>query len=177
MEQTEGILIRRTAWSDTSLITTWLTRDHGKIRLLAKAARKPASTFAGKIDLFFHAEIGFALSSKSSLHALREVRLLDAFDAAAVPCGNVFLCGYFAELLDLCTEGGQPSPDLYALLLRAVGHLRGTPASRRALDYFEQELCRLLGISGSPANSLSALGNYCGRIPASREEAVRFLPR
>ncbi|MDX2081790.1 MAG: DNA repair protein RecO [Terrimicrobiaceae bacterium] len=174
MDQTEAILIRRLQWSDTSLITIWLTRDHGKIRLLARAARRPSSPFAGKLDLFYRAEVGFSTSAKTSLHTLREVRLIEPFDAAAVPCGNVFLCGYFAELVDLCTESGHASPDIYSLLARAVGHLREKTASARALGYFEEELCRVLGIAGA-ADPLAALGNYCGRIPESRAPAVRFL--
>jgi len=123
MQQAEGILIRRYVWSDTSYITTWLTPHAGKLRLMAKGARRPKSSFAGKVDLFYHAEIGYVHArGAGTLHTLSEVRLVMPFDAASVPCSNVFLLGYFAELVDLCTEGGNASPELFDLLLRSVGY-------------------------------------------------------
>ena len=112
MEQTEAILIRKQPWSDTSLITTWLTSGHGKITAMARAARRPASPFAGRLDLFHKAEIGYAMPKRGSLHTLREVRLLEVF--AATSASNLFLCGYFAELIDLVTQPGEPFPRIHA---------------------------------------------------------------
>ncbi|MFZ4597997.1 MAG: DNA repair protein RecO [Terrimicrobiaceae bacterium] len=168
-------MIRRHAWSDTSLITTWLTPHEGKIRLMAKGARRPASPFAGKLDLFFHAEVAYVASRSTSLHTLREIRLISPFDAAAVPFANVFLCGYFAELTDLSTESGNPSPEMFGLLTRAIEHLRTKAASMRALEHFENEFCRVLGVLDETSHPLVAIETYCGKIPASRASAVRFL--
>ena len=130
MEQTEAILIRKQAWSDTSLITTWLTSGHGKITAMARAARKPGSQFAGSLDLFHKAEIGYVMPKRGSLHTLREVRLLEVF--AATSASNLFLCGYFAELIDLVTQPGEPFPEIYDLFSRATAHLSRSPASTRS---------------------------------------------
>ncbi len=175
MEESEAILIRRIAWSDNSLITVWLTESHGKLRLMARSARRPQSPFSGKLDLFFRGEIGFATNRKSSLGTLREVHLLAPFDGGTVPCANVFLCGYFAELIDLCTQEGQPVPELFDLLKRAVEHLRETAASLRALEHFEREMARVLGVGDDGRHPLAAIEAYCGRIPASRAAATGLL--
>lgn len=175
MEQTAAVLIRRRAWSETSWITTWLTRDHGKISTVAKGARRIGSSFAGRLDLFFIAEISFSLSKKSALHSLREVRVLEPFDASAVAYGAVFLCGYFAEVTDLVTEPGAPVPELFDLHCRALAHLRSQPASRRALEHFEKELASLLGIADNLRSPIDAIAAYCGRIPASRQTALNSL--
>jgi len=176
MQQAEGILIRRYVWSDTSYITTWLTPHAGKLRLMAKGARRPKSSFAGKVDLFYHAEIGYVHArGAGTLHTLSEVRLVMPFDAASVPCSNVFLLGYFAELVDLCTEGGNASPELFDLLLRAVEYLRKKPATARALGHFETELCRVLGIIEERKPALGVLAAYCGKVAESRAAAVQLL--
>ena len=174
MEESLGILIRRRAWSDTSWIVTWVTRDHGKVSTIARGARRPSSPHAGKLDLFFTAEIAFAVSRKSTLHTLREVRLVEPFDAASVPPANVFLAGYFAEVTDLATQPGAPVEAVFGLLVRAFGHLRKCPASRRALEHYESELCRALGIHGRAP--LASLESYCGRIPGSRQTALALMP-
>jgi len=173
MQQTEALLIRKQVWSDTSLIVTWLTPAHGKVRTLARAARRPGNPLAGKLDLFFRAEIAFTLSRRTSLHALREVSLLQAFDSPSV--SSVFLCGYFAELADAATESGQPAPEIFNLLGRAIAHLRVQAASLRALEHFEIELCRVLGVQDDRAHPLATIESYCGRIPASRAAALRMM--
>ena len=171
MEESPAILIRRQAWSETSWIVTWLTRDHGKISTMARGARRPASPHAGKLDLFFVAEISFAVSRSSSLHSLREVRLVAGFPGS--PFANVFLAGYFAELVDQITQPGEPVGPIYNLLERAVGFLRTSPASLRALEHFERELSRAIGVESR--DPLPALETYCGRIPSSRPVVLRLL--
>ena len=173
MEQTEAILIRKQAWSDASLITTWLTNGHGKITAMARAARRPGSPFAGRLDLFHKTEIAYAMPKRGSLHALREVRLLEVFPATSA--ANLFLCGYFAELTDLVTQPGESMPGVYDLFARAVAHLGRSPATMRALEFFESELCRLLGIHDGTSCARAAIETYCGRIPSSRMAAMQLL--
>ena len=160
MEQTEAILIRKRKWSDTSLITTWFTANHGKVTTVAKAARRAGSPFAGGLDLFHHVEIAYVCSRKSAVHTLREVRLIEPFDSVGTT--NLFLCGYFAELIDLVTQPGCPAPEIFDLL-------------NRSLEFFENELCRLMGIEESATCTLVAIETYCGRIPISRKAAVDLL--
>jgi DNA repair protein RecO (recombination protein O) len=173
MEQTEAILIRKTSWSDTSLIVTWFTAGHGKLTTIARAARRAGSPFCGRLDLFHRVEIGFLPSRRSEMHTLREVRMVDAFSSTSAV--NVFLCGYFAELVDLVTQIGEPFPEIYNLLARASSHLSRSPATPRALEFFEDELCRVLGVYDDTSCALVAIETYCGRIPASRMPAVKML--
>ena len=49
------------------------------------------------------------------------------------------------------------------------------PASNRSLEFFENELCRLMGIEDSATCTLVAIETYCGRIPTSRKAAVDLL--
>jgi len=175
VEHTPAILIRRRAWGDTSWIVTWLTLGQGKVATIARGARRPASPFSGKLDLFYIGEISFVISQKSSLHTLREVWIHEPFDASSLSGPNLFLCCYFAELADLVTEPGAPVSGIFDLLSRALAHLRTNAASVRALDFFEKELGRTLGISDTASHPLAALEAHCGRIPKSRAQLVRML--
>lgn len=175
MEHTQAILIRRRPWGDTSWIVTWLTAGHGKVSTMARGARRPTSPFSGKLDLFYMGEISFAVSKKSSLHTLREVQILEPFDASDLRGANLFLCSYFAELADLVTEPGTPVDGIYDLLRRALAHLRTNAATLRALDFFEKELGRALGIHDTSSHPLASLEAHCGRIPQSRAAFLRML--
>ena len=67
METTAAILLRKRKLSDTSLIVSWCTESLGCIQTVAKGARRPKSPFAGKLDLFFEAEISIVRSRLQKL--------------------------------------------------------------------------------------------------------------
>jgi DNA repair protein RecO (recombination protein O) len=168
-----AVLIRKTRFSDTSLIVTWFTDQQGKIRTIAKGALRPVSPFSGKLDLFFHCELLVAFSRRSDLHALREVALREPFGEIRLTYAKMLAASYFAALVDEVTEPDHPVPELYSLLLRGFRYLKTQPLNRRALAFFEYELCRILGVAttdvDSSANQLLAV---FGRLPDSRRELL-----
>lgn len=176
MDTTKAILMRRTKLSDTSFIITWFTEEHGKLKTVAKGARRAKSAFAGKLDLFFDAEIAFARSKKSELHTLREVALLNPRENLRKEYQRVQLGAYFVELLELVTEPDHAAPELYDLLRRALDYLDANSANEKALLHFETELTRLLGIHDEKGiKPAQAIGRLHGRLPKSRQEVIAAL--
>ena len=62
-ERAEGIVLRKQPVTESSLIVTWFTREHGKLKTLAKGARRPKGPFQGKIDLFTGTRLYFYQAS------------------------------------------------------------------------------------------------------------------
>ena len=176
METTNALLLRKTKLTETSLIVTWFTADHGLIKTVAKGARDPKSKFAGGLDLFFDCEIQFSRSRRSELHILRETRLRDPHEGLRTNHERVALAAYFVELLELVTEPGHPAPDLHDLLHRAIGFLNANPASRRPMLHFESELARMLGIRNANVTAAVAIGRAYHRLPAVRAGLLKRLP-
>jgi len=177
MEQTPAILLRKTPWSETSLIITWLTESYGTLRTVARSARKPASPFAGKLDLFFREDISFSLSSKGTLHSLREAAVVTSFDAGRAGSAGFYLAAYFAELSGMAAPAMHPAPEIFDLLRRGLEHLQEKPATEKALHHFERELCRILGVhdTSGDVSAIRGLASLCGGIPRSRAAALSFL--
>ncbi len=175
METTPALLLRKTKLSDTSLILTWLTAAHGKLKTVAKGARQPKSRFAGRLDLFFECEISIARSRKSELHTLREAELTEPHEGLRSDYQRVALAAYFVELLELVTESDHAVPDLFDLLRRAIRHLNDHAASLRALEHFERELVRLLGIEHPELSPAVAIGRAYHKLPAARRDLVARL--
>ena len=174
METTVAILLRRTRFSDSSLIVTWLTVDFGKLKTVAKGALRPKSAFAGVLDLFFECELSFVRSGRSEIHTLREVALRNPFEGLRKDYGRVELASYFVELLELMTEPEHPVPELHDLLRRALGYLEGNTPSLKVLLHFEGELARLLGIH-TEGSAAMALSRAVPRLPDSRRALVAKL--
>jgi DNA repair protein RecO (recombination protein O) len=178
MESTEAILIRKRKFSDTSLIVSWCTDSFGCVQTVAKGARRLKSPFAGKLDLFFEAEISIMRSRKTDLHTLTEVVLKNPFPGIRTNYLRTQTAGYFVELIEICTERDHREPELFDLLRRAFGYLDANDPTLRAVAHFETELARIAGVHDVKklkADPAFALGNLFGRLPLSRTPLLKTL--
>jgi DNA repair protein RecO (recombination protein O) len=178
VETTTAILLRKRRFSDTSLIVSWCTESLGCIQTVAKGARRTKSPFAGKLDLFFEAEIQIARSRRSSLHTLTEVVLKNPFAGIRRNYLRTQTAAYFVELVEICTERDHHEPELFSLLRRAFGYLDVNDPILRAVAHFETELARIAGVHDTKklkANPAFALGNLFGRLPLSRTPLLKTL--
>ncbi len=177
METTAAILLRKRKLSETSLIVSWCTESFGCIQTVAKGARRPKSPFAGKLDLFFEAEISI-VRSKSDLNTLTEVVLKNPFPGIRSNYLRTQTAAYFIELIEICTERDHREPELFMLLRRAFGYLDVNDPTQRAVSHFETELARIAGVHDSKklkADPAFALGNLFGRLPLSRAPLLKTL--
>jgi len=175
MEQTHGILIRLTKLTDTSLIIHWFTEGAGLIKTVANGARRPASPFAGKLDLFFTAEIVWTPAKRGELHPLKEVVVSDWHMGLRKSYLATLLAGYFCKLLEQAVEPGHPDPLLYDLLRRALDHVDAEGPSMRGLHHYERELAKILGISHDRRSAELALRDALGDLPGIRRDLVERL--
>src|SRR5439155_5626455 len=116
MATTAAILLRKRKLNDTSLIVSWFTESLGCIQTVAKGARRPKSPFAGKLDLFFEAEISILRSRKSDLHTLTEVVLKNPFLGIRSNYLRTQTGAHFIVLIEFCTECYHSEPELCGLL-------------------------------------------------------------
>jgi DNA repair protein RecO (recombination protein O) len=178
MESTAAILLRKRKLSDTSLIISWCTESLGCIQTAARGARRAKSPFAGKLDLFFEAEIQIARSRKSNLHTLTEIVLKNPFGGIRKNFRRTQTASYFVELIELCTESDHHEPELFSLLRRAFTYLSANDPDLRAVLHFETELARIAGVHDAKmvkSNPALALANLFGRLPSSRGDLLKAL--
>jgi len=163
---------------------SWCTESFGCVQTVAKGARRPKSSFAGKLDLFFEAEISIVHSRKSDLHTLTEVMLKNPFVGIRSNYLRTQTAAYFVELIEICTERDHREPELFGLLRRAFGYLDANDPTPRAVAHFESELARIAGVHGVksvgeaasfPYSPAFALGNLFGRLPLSRTPLLKTL--
>jgi DNA repair protein RecO (recombination protein O) len=128
---TEGIVLQLHPLTDSSLIVTWLTRDHGKLKTVAKAAKRPNSPFAGQIDLFYVATLTYAESKRSELHTLREVKLMAQPERLRKDYNALKVAGKLAEFLGKTLEPEYPDPELYEMCKSYLATLESGDNARR----------------------------------------------
>ncbi len=175
VEKTAAILIRKTRLTETSLIVHWCTEHCGIIKTVAKGALRPKSAFAGKLDLFFDAEIEFVHSRKSDLHVLRELAVGDPRLGLRSSYVRTQAAAYFVQLLELTTERGTPIEPFHDLLRRGLDFLASHAPTRKAILHYEKEITTLLGMDGHHLAPIEAIRDLYKRVPSGRSELLAKL--
>ena len=146
IESTPGIILRTRPLTETSLIVNWLTPGLGRVSTVAKGARRPKSSFRGKLDLFYEADLSFQRSRRSELHALREVSLRETHAALREEMGWLQQASYCAALIEQVTERETPLPAIYELMRGLLAALPQLPPRPPTLFSFELKLLNELGL-------------------------------
>src|SRR5215471_4708726 len=123
IESARGLVLRCRPLTETSLIVHWLTPGLGRVATVAKGARRPNSSFRGKLDLFYEADFSFARSRRSELHTLREVLLRETHTFLRRELGHLQQAAYCAALIEQTTETETPLPFIFKLMNAFLHHI------------------------------------------------------
>ncbi len=151
VETATGLVLRTRLLTETSLIVQWLTPELGRLATVAKAARRPNSPFAGKLDLCYLADFSFSRSRRSELHTLREVTVRETHAALRRELRYLQQAGYCVRLIEQTTETETPLPAVFALLKGLLEHLPQQPAQAQTVLAFEARLLEELGLRPEPS--------------------------
>ena len=145
-ESATGLILRTRPLTETSLIVHWLTPNLGRIATVAKGARRAKSPFAGKLDLFYKADLSFSRSRKSDLHNLREVNVREMHGAIRQDLLKLRQAAYATATIEQATETETPLPVVYELLQEFLGLLCRKKTAPQMVFAFELKLLSELGL-------------------------------
>lgn len=146
IESGAGIILRTLPLTETSLIVHWLSPTFGRIAIAAKGARRAKSPFAGKLDLFYEADISFSRSRSGDLHSLREVNLRQTNAALRLDMDKLRQAAYAASFIVQSTESETPLPDVFDLFRRFLESLGTHEPSPQLVPAFEIKMLVELGL-------------------------------
>jgi DNA repair protein RecO (recombination protein O) len=144
-EKADAIVLFAVDFSETSLVLTLFTREFGKVRALAKGARRLKNPFESGLDLLALCRIVFLRKSSEALDLVTEAKLLRRFRPAGHNLSSLYAGYYVAELLNQLTDDYDPHPELFDLADETLAALSaGEPVAVRLLR-FELGALRVLG--------------------------------
>lgn len=130
--RTEGIVLRGHDLGEADRILTILTREHGKVRAVAKGVRKMTSKKAGHLEPFCRCNL--LLAQGRDLDVVSQVETVEAFIHLRSSLDLLGPAFYLAELVDTFTEDNAEHRALYeafAATLVALEHgAEGAPVAR-----------------------------------------------
>lgn len=141
---TIGIILTRTDYGEADRILTWLTPDHGKVKAIAKAARKSQSKLAGGIELFSVSDIT-VVKGRGEVNTLISSRLVRHYGNIVRDIGRTKLAYDFLKIMHKATED-VPEAAYFKLLDKSLAALddTGLDSDLTAL-WFEMQLLKLTG--------------------------------
>ena len=184
----EGVVLRATKLGEADRIVSILTRDHGRVRAVAKGVRRTTSRIGARLEPFGHVDVQFYTGR--SLDGVTQVETISSYGANLVHDYARYTAGQaMLETAERLTpEEREPSVQQYLLL---VGGLRALVAEEHdpglILDaYLVRSLsvagwapsfdaCARCGIPGPHrAFNVSAGGALCtdDRLPGSAAPAA-----
>ena len=140
----EGLTLRKASIGEADLVVTVLTGDHGKVRAVAKGARRSSSRLVGHLEPLTLSRL--SLERGRNLDIVSQAEVIDGFPAIKDDLALMTRGLYVAELLDGFGPEDSPSPALYNLAVSALRSLPLAAEPEAPLRYFELHLLRLTGM-------------------------------
>lgn len=144
---TRGIVLRHSAYSETSRVIHWLTEDRGRISTVAKGAMRPRNAMLGQFDQLYTCELVYYAHDREAAYITRELSPL-AVRARLRRDWRAALAGlYLCDLALRATPAHVPAPELYRLLEEALDVLDTHGWLEPLPLLFELRLLALLGLA------------------------------
>ncbi len=136
IETTDALVVRAVDFSESSSIVTLFTRDFGKVRGLAKGARRLKNPFETSLDLLASIRVSFIRKKSDALDLLTEAKLVRRFRPTRLNLRGLYAGYYLAETLDAATVDYEPNPELWDLADATLARFQtGDDVSRRLAAY------------------------------------------
>ncbi len=142
--QQPGFVLHSYPYKETSLIIDVLSRDHGRIALVAKGAKRPHSALRGVLQTF--QPLSLSWSGKGEIRTLTGAEWVGGL----LPLEkDALLCGFYLnELLLKFLARDDPHPPLFAHYVDTLNQLAHGEPAPIVLRKFERALLKETGFSG-----------------------------
>ena len=136
-----AFILQQRKFRETSLIIDVLTRDFGRVPLIAKGVRKAKSKTAGLLQPFIPLKLSYC--GKAELKILTDAELIHSFVELK---GLALYCGFYInELVVYFLHQYDPHPDAFNHYRECLAGLSDSSKIETALRVFELDLMDAVG--------------------------------
>jgi len=140
----EAVVLRHADWGEADRLLTLYTRERGKVRAIAKGARKIRSRKAGHLEPF--TRVTLQLARGRDLLIVTQADTVDAYLPIHENLVKTSHAAYVVELLDRFTyEDDTENYNIFRLITEVLSRLEKEADPWLAIRYYELRLLDLLG--------------------------------
>jgi DNA repair protein RecO (recombination protein O) len=144
LKESEAVVLRSYPLREADLLVTFFTRAEGKVRGVARSAKKSKRRFGGALEPLTCVKVYYEDREQQDLARIDSCDILDSPLATAVDYPRAVALGHIAELLDELLPDREANDAIFRLTVSVLRSLRAG-AIWMPLTYFELWLTRLAG--------------------------------
>src|SRR5580693_1682251 len=143
----EAFVLQTWPFKEGDLIVSFLTRDHGKLRGVARRARRPKSGFGSGLERLSHIRMSYFQRENRELVNIDSCDLLHSQFAVLNDFASACALDFFAEVSEQLLPAAEPNEKYFRLITAVLDYLRSPNASAwRAVTYFSVWAVKLAGL-------------------------------
>lgn len=139
----EAVVLRHSDWGEADRLLGLYTREQGKLRAIAKGARRLRSRKAGHLEPF--TRVALLLARGRDLWIVTQAEAVETYQPLREDLLRTGYAAYVVELLDRFIYEEGPNRALYQLLVDTLQRLAGEEDVFTAVRFYEIRLLDLLG--------------------------------
>src|SRR5215470_2458845 len=136
LKDSEAIVLRTYPMREADLLVTLFTRAEGKVRGVARSAKKSKRRFGGALEPLSYVRAFYDVRERQELARLDACEVLESPMAAEVSYARAVALGHVAELLDELLPDHEANDAVFRLAL-SVLHILTGPEVWMPITYFE----------------------------------------
>ena len=143
--RTEAIVLKTIDYGESDQIVTFYTREYGKIKGIAKGARRSKKRFVNALEPFSCSEINFSRRNPDNLDFIDGCDVSSHFPEIRSSLEKTLAASYLIELMDQFTPENKKSEGSFQLLHDFLVLMEKKTLSDALLRFFEIRLLRISG--------------------------------
>lgn len=167
-----AIIMGTHEFRESDVLVTFFTPEKGRLKGVAKGARRSRQRFVNCLDRFCLVEMEYGLKRERELCFIHSGRLVNAFAGLRSDFAVLCLASYMIELTEVLFPLEVAEPAMFELLTAAFGRLEKKEDSGRTVAVFE---ARAMSLGGYGVNLDRCC--VCGRAYSGRGQAVFIRER
>ena len=144
LKESEAIVLRTYPLREADLLVTFFTRTEGKVRGVARSAKKSKRRFGGALEPMTYVRAFYEVRERQELARLDSCEVLESPMAQQVTYARAAALAHLAELLDELLPDHEANDAVFRLALSVLHVLTGEEIWM-PITYFELWMTRLVG--------------------------------
>jgi len=169
--KTEGFVLKSLSYGESDLIVTFFSRDYGKLKGIAKGAKRSKKRFANVFEPFSLTRIIFTRKSRDMLALIESCEIIDHYALIRQDLEKTLTASYFIELADHFSPEGKSNEQLFALLTDFLSLMTRENISDAIIRFFEMRLLKVAGFEPALTSCVRC------KSPVANGASYYFFPR
>ena len=140
----EALTLKYLSLGEADLLVTLYTREAGKLRVMAKGARRSTSKLVGHFEPL--SLVKLSVAQGRNLDIATQAQTMENFPGLKGDLNRITKGLYVAELLDGFGAENHANPPLYSLAVETLRAIGQTPDSDWPIRFFELHLLEVSGL-------------------------------